>query len=130
MPLVSILENATANCPVANQIGVDLKNLRRKFVKIRRNLQTSSNSREKMEFRVIDDYAHNPAKMYSSIKACQPLAEKVVAWFQPHVIDERFLRKDFVEEISAALHVKMTNLDERKFLRWWNCCERLFLPMI
>ena len=53
---------------------------------------------------VIDDYAHNPAKCAASIKACQPLAEKVVAWFQPHGYGPtRFLRKDFVEEISAAL---------------------------
>ena len=53
---------------------------------------------------VIDDYAHNPAKCAASIKACQPLAEKVVAWFQPHGYGPtRFLRKDFVEEISASL---------------------------
>jgi UDP-N-acetylmuramate--alanine ligase len=32
------------------------------------------------------------------------LAEKVVAWFQPHGYGPtRFLRKDFVEEISNAL---------------------------
>jgi UDP-N-acetylmuramate--alanine ligase len=53
---------------------------------------------------VIDDYAHNPAKCAASIKACQPLAEKVVAWFQPHGYGPtRFLRKDFVEEISNTL---------------------------
>ena len=53
---------------------------------------------------MIDDYAHNPAKCAASIKACQPLAEKVVAWFQPHGYGPtRFLRKDFVEEISNTL---------------------------
>ncbi len=53
---------------------------------------------------VIDDYAHNPAKCAASIKACQPLAEKVVAWFQPHGYGPtRFLRNDFVEEISNTL---------------------------
>ena len=53
---------------------------------------------------MIDDYAHNPAKCAASIKACQPLAEKVVAWFQPHGYGPtRFLRQDFVEEISNTL---------------------------
>lgn len=53
---------------------------------------------------LIDDFAHNPAKCAASIAACQPLAEKVVAWFQPHGYGPtRFLRKDFVEEIARVL---------------------------
>ncbi|WOC52253.1 hypothetical protein BPO_1606 [Bergeyella porcorum] len=53
---------------------------------------------------MIDDYAHNPAKCAASIRACQPLAKKVVAWFQPHGYKPtKFLRADFVEEISQAL---------------------------
>ncbi|MGL6269626.1 MAG: UDP-N-acetylmuramate--L-alanine ligase, partial [Chitinophagaceae bacterium] len=39
-----------------------------------------------------------------SIEACQPLAEKVIAWLQPHgYAPTKFLRKDFVLELSAAL---------------------------
>lgn len=53
---------------------------------------------------VIDDYAHNPAKCAASILACQPIAQKVIAWFQPHGYGPtRFLRQDFVKEIAAAL---------------------------
>jgi UDP-N-acetylmuramate--alanine ligase len=53
---------------------------------------------------LIDDYAHNPAKCAASIMACQPVAEKVIAWFQPHgFAPTKFLRHDFVEEISKAL---------------------------
>lgn len=53
---------------------------------------------------LIDDYAHNPAKCAASIKACQPVAEKLVAWFQPHGYGPtRFLRNDFVKEIADAL---------------------------
>lgn len=53
---------------------------------------------------VIDDYAHNPAKCAASIRACQPVAPRLIAWFQPHGYGPtRFLRKDFVEEISSAL---------------------------
>ena len=53
---------------------------------------------------LIDDYAHNPAKCAASISACQPIAPKVIAWFQPHGYGPtRFLRKDFVAEIAAVL---------------------------
>ena len=53
---------------------------------------------------VIDDYAHNPAKCAASIAACQYIAPKVVAWFQPHGYGPtRFLRNDFVKEIAAVL---------------------------
>ena len=53
---------------------------------------------------VIDDFAHNPVKCARSIQACQPLAPKVIAWFQPHGYGPtRFLRNDFVKEIAAVL---------------------------
>jgi UDP-N-acetylmuramate--alanine ligase len=53
---------------------------------------------------VVDDYAHNPAKCAASIAACQPVAPKVIAWFQPHGYKPtRFLRNDFVKEIAGAL---------------------------
>src|SRR5205085_4595451 len=35
---------------------------------------------------------------------CQPLADKVVAWFQPHGYGPtRFLRNDFVKELAQVL---------------------------
>jgi UDP-N-acetylmuramate--alanine ligase len=53
---------------------------------------------------VIDDYAHNPVKCAAAIAACQPIADKVIAWFQPHGYGPtRFLRHDFVKEIAAVL---------------------------
>ena len=53
---------------------------------------------------VVDDYAHNPVKCSAAIAACQPIAEKVIAWFQPHGYGPtRFLRNDFVKEIASIL---------------------------
>ena len=51
---------------------------------------------------MIDDYAHNPAKCAASIKACQPLAEESGNLVSTGMVMEstRFLRQDFVEEIS------------------------------
>ncbi len=53
---------------------------------------------------VYDDYAHNPVKIAAAIRAVQPLTNRVIAWFQPHGYGPtRFLRNDFVHEISAVL---------------------------
>ena len=98
------VENATSAIAVANQIGVDLKTCAESLKNYEGIYRRHQILGQKNGVWVIDDYAHNPAKCAASIKACQPLAEKVVAWFQPHGYGPtRFLRKDFVEEISAAL---------------------------
>ncbi len=98
------VENATASIAVANQIGVDLKTCAESLAKYEGIYRRHQILGEKNGVWVIDDYAHNPAKCSASIRACQPIAEKVVAWFQPHGYGPtRFLRKDFVEEISASL---------------------------
>jgi UDP-N-acetylmuramate--alanine ligase len=53
---------------------------------------------------LIDDYAHNPVKCAASIRACLPVADKLIAWFQPHgYTPTKFLRADFVDQIAAAL---------------------------
>jgi len=53
---------------------------------------------------IIDDYAHNPAKLSASIEACQFADYKLITWFQPHGFKPtKFLRDDFVKEISEAL---------------------------
>lgn len=98
------VENATAAIAVANQIGVDLKTAADSLSNYEGIYRRHQVLGKKNEVWVIDDYAHNPAKCAASIRACQPLAEKVIAWLQPHGYGPtRFLRKDFVEEISDAL---------------------------
>jgi UDP-N-acetylmuramate--alanine ligase len=98
------MENALAAIAVADQIGVDLETCAaslKNYEGIYRRNQVLGN---KNNVWVIDDYAHNPVKCAAAIKACQPVADKVVAWFQPHGYGPtRFLRKDFVKEISEAL---------------------------
>ncbi|KMQ71413.1 UDP-N-acetylmuramate--L-alanine ligase [Chryseobacterium koreense] len=97
-------ENAAAAIAVANQIGIDLEicaDSLEHYEGIYRRHQILG---QKNGVWVIDDYAHNPAKCAASIKACQPLAKKLIAWFQPHGYKPtKFLRNDFVEEISHAL---------------------------
>jgi UDP-N-acetylmuramate--alanine ligase len=98
------MENALAASCIANQIGVDLKTCSealRNYEGIYRRNQVMG---QKKSIWIIDDYAHNPAKVAAAIRSVQPLAKKVIAWFQPHGYGPtRFLRNDFVQEISNTL---------------------------
>ena len=98
------MDNALAATAVANQLGVDLKicaDALKNYEGIYRRHQLLGC---KHHVWLIDDYAHNPVKCARSIEACQPIANKVVAWFQPHGYGPtRFLRNDFVKEIAAVL---------------------------
>jgi UDP-N-acetylmuramate--alanine ligase len=98
------MDNALAATAVANQLGVDLKTCAdalKNYEGIYRRHQLLG---RKQNVWLIDDYAHNPVKCARSIEACQPIANKVVAWFQPHGYGPtRFLRNDFVKEIAAVL---------------------------
>lgn len=98
------MENALAATTVAAQLGVDLKTCSaalQTYEGIYRRHQVLGN---KKGIWVIDDFAHNPVKCAAAIKACQPIAPKVIAWFQPHGYGPtKFLRNDFVEEIGKVL---------------------------
>ena len=98
------MENALAAIAVANQIGVGLETAAaalKNYEGIYRRHQVLG---QKNGVWVIDDYAHNPVKCAASIAACQQVAPKVIAWFQPHGYGPtKFLRADFVKEIAAVL---------------------------
>jgi UDP-N-acetylmuramate--alanine ligase len=98
------MENALAATAVANQLGVDLSICAvalKNYEGIFRRHQILGN---KKGVWLIDDYAHNPVKCAAAIEACQPVASKVIAWFQPHGYKPtKFLRDDFVNEIAKAL---------------------------
>ncbi len=98
------MENALACMAVAKHAGVNIEQCGNALVSYpgiyrRHQLLGTYNG-----VTVIDDYAHNPAKIAASIKACLPVADKLIAWFQPHgYAPTRFIRTELVEEISMAL---------------------------
>lgn len=98
------MENALAATAIAVQLGVSLATCAeslQNYEGIYRRHQVKGN---KQGVWVIDDFAHNPVKCAAAIEACQPIAPKVIAWFQPHGYGPtKFLRNDFVEEISKVL---------------------------
>ena len=98
------MENALAATATANQLGVSLEMCAKAIKSYEGIYRRSQVLGEKNGVWVIDDYAHNPVKVAAAIRSVQPLAEKVIAWFQPHGYGPtRFLRNDFVREISTAL---------------------------
>jgi UDP-N-acetylmuramate--alanine ligase len=98
------MENATAAIAVANQIGVDLDTCAASLKDYEGIYRRNQVYGKKKGVWMIDDYAHNPVKCAASIKACQPITPTVIAWFQPHgYAPTKFLRNDFVNEISKAL---------------------------
>lgn len=98
------MENALACIAVANLLGVSVQQCAdalKSYAGIYRRHQLLGVTNG---ITVIDDYAHNPAKIAASIKACQPVANKMVAWFQPHGYGPtRFIRKELVEEVVACM---------------------------
>jgi UDP-N-acetylmuramate--alanine ligase len=98
------MENALAAAAIASQAGVSLETAAaalKNYEGIYRRHQIFG---EKNGVWLIDDYAHNPVKCAAAIAACQPVAPKVIAWFQPHGYGPtKFLRNDFVKEIAAVL---------------------------
>ena len=100
------MENALAAVSIANGIGVGLETCAaalKNYEGIYRRHQVYGN-KNKNGVWLIDDYAHNPVKCAAAIEACQPVAPKVIAWFQPHGYKPtKFLRDDFVKEIARVL---------------------------
>nr|MCU0384771.1 Mur ligase family protein [Flavihumibacter sp.] len=98
------MENALAAATVAAHVGVDLTKAAEALEQYEGIYRRNQVLGQKNGVWLMDDYAHNPAKCAASIQSCQPLADKVVAWFQPHGYGPtRFLRADFVKEIAEAL---------------------------
>jgi len=98
------MENALAATAVANQIGVGLEICEQTLQQYEGIYRRHQVLGKKKGVWVIDDYAHNPVKCAAAIEACQPIAKKVIAWFQPHGYGPtKFLRRDFAHEIAKAL---------------------------
>ncbi len=98
------MENALAAAAVADGIGVTLQTSANALAAYEGIYRRNQVLGRKDGVWVIDDFAHNPVKCAAAILSCQPIAPKVIAWFQPHGYGPtKFLRHDFVEEIGKVL---------------------------
>ena len=98
------MENALAAIAVAASIGITFavsSSALKNYKGIYRRHQVYGT---KGGVTLIDDFAHNPVKCAKSIEACQPISDKLIAWFQPHGYGPtKFLRQDFVDELSKVI---------------------------
>jgi len=98
------MENALAATAVAHQIGIGLATCAEALVSYKGIYRRHQVLGNKHGVWLIDDYAHNPVKCAAAMEACQPIAPKLIAWFQPHGYKPtKFLREDFVKEIAGVL---------------------------
>lgn len=98
------MENAVAATAAAALAGVSLAHAAAALQKYQGIYRRAQVLGQKKGVWVVDDFAHNPVKCAAAIGACQPVSDKVVAWFQPHgYTPTKFLRKEFVHEIAHAL---------------------------
>ncbi len=98
------MENALAAVSIANQLGISLELCAKGIKQYEGIYRRHQLLGIKNGVYVIDDYAHNPVKCAASIEACQHIAPKVIAWFQPHGYGPtRFLKNDFINEFSKIL---------------------------
>lgn len=97
-------ENAAAAVAACSLAGISVEDSAKALKTYKGIYRRHQIIAQKNGITIIDDYAHNPAKLYASIKACQFEKGKLIVWFQPHGFKPtKFLRKEFVKEISEAL---------------------------
>ncbi len=98
------MENALACLAVASILDIDIRKAADALATYPGIYRRHQLLGDKNGIIVIDDYAHNPAKIAASIKAAQAVGERVVAWFQPHGFKPtKFIRKELVEEVTTCM---------------------------
>lgn len=99
------MENALAAAAVALRVGVSLQ-------RCAAALKTFSGIYRRHQFlgtfggvHLMDDFAHNPAKIAASIQSARAFTEgRIFAWFQPHgFAPTQFLRHEFAKSFSENL---------------------------
>lgn len=98
------VENALAAVACGRALGVELRDMVEPlaaFAGVARRFQVLGSERG---VEVVDDFAHNPAKIAAALATAQRRAARVLAVYQPHGYGPtRFLREDLVETFAARL---------------------------
>ena len=98
------MENALAAIAACRALGVppaDMAAPLAEFRGVGRRFQILGTARG---VEVVDDFAHNPAKLEAALETAHRRAKRVLAVYQPHGFGPtRFLRDDFVKTFATAL---------------------------
>ncbi len=105
VPGLPNIENALAAMTVCDCIGVKpeiCSEALRQFKGVNRRFQLVGTRRN---IRLIDDYAHNPAKVQGAIKTAQLGGGRILAIYQPHGFGPtRFVKKELIESFANSLN--------------------------
>ena len=98
------VENALAAIAACRAVGVEVADMvapLAAFAGVGRRFQSLGRARG---VEVVDDFAHNPAKLAAAIATAKARARRVLAIYQPHGFGPtRFLRPDLVETFATSL---------------------------
>jgi len=96
------LENLRAALCVCEHLGCDgpaLADAVKGFGGVARRFSTT---RTRQGITVVDDFAHNPAKISAAVTAARGLAGRIIAVYQPHGFGPtRFLRNEYIAAFRA-----------------------------
>jgi UDP-N-acetylmuramate--alanine ligase len=109
MPGIHNVYNVAAAATVCAEMGYPLADIlgnAARLTGMRRRFELIHHS---PRVRVVDDYAHNPAKIDAAVATAQGCAERVVAIFQPHGFSPL---QFFFEELVAVLQTRLRPEDE------------------
>ena len=98
------LENALAAIAACRAVGIRIRDMApglAHFEGVARRFQSIGRARG---VEVVDDFAHNPAKLEAALATAQLRARRVLAVYQPHgFAPTRFLWKDYVDTFARVL---------------------------
>ena len=98
------VENALAAVAACGAVGVPLEAMAAPLAGFRGVARRFQSLGSKRGVEVVDDFAHNPAKLAASLRTAHLRARRVLAIYQPHGYGPtRFLRADFVDTFAAEL---------------------------
>jgi len=104
MPGIHNVQNAVAAIAACLKTGVSLDEMSAPlsaYHGVHRRFQSLGKA---AGVEVIDDFAHNPAKIAATIKAAQIRGSRVIAIFQPHgFYPTRFMWDEFIDSFSTVL---------------------------
>ncbi len=61
--------------------------------------------RTRQNMHVVDDFAHNPAKIAAVVRAARGLSGRIIAVYQPHGFGPtRFLKDEYIETFRTTFH--------------------------
>lgn len=98
------VENALAAIAACRECGVALAEMRQPLLQFRGVARRFEILGRERGCEVVDDFAHNPAKIRASLAAARLRSRRILAVYQPHGFGPtRFLRDELIEALAGGL---------------------------